>query len=527
MTKILIPVAIVALSLGIFWQMLHAQDGGVIAYGSLITGQLDDTQPTQTYTFQGTEGDYVLFTALPASQALFPVLTLETISGDVIATSGTQQGIYNRGGITLATTLPFSGDYVLTVGRVQGTGVYILRADGLPAQQNQIQPGDPVLIELSPNVPFQTFQFNGGTLRLNATTSDFGFVAEVYSRNGQVTTFYGGQLEDAALTLPPLDNDAYTVVLYSTQPTAAGTVLFFLEDTAATDLPVLSPTGCTLIVLQQSFGANVRRGPGTDYDIITTLSVHEEVAVIGQFEAWLQVQLLDGQTGWVFNELGAAQGTCDTLPVIPELPEQPVPLVGENPLTLAQLITSTPFIPTATATNTPTSTPTTTPTNTPTVTFTPTPTFTATPTHTPTFTPTPTNTATATPTPTVTATPTQAVFGTPVTSSDAAPFALTVGAGENPSLTGTLSAADPTDVIAWQVDTAAGERRVTIQLACDSTAAGNVMFEITIQEAPLLRYNCGDQFTFTATPTASNNGRIRISAVDGGTHTWQVFITDS
>ncbi|MEL6272059.1 MAG: hypothetical protein AAFR22_19800 [Chloroflexota bacterium] len=236
---------------------VSAQNGGLIAYGALVNGELTNDVSLVEYTFAGGAGDLVLFTVLPADRDLFPLLTLQNANGSVIATSNFEQGLYNRNGATLALRLLEGGTYTLAVGRLQGTGQYALRVDGLSTAENAIPYGEPVLVQLSPETPFQTFQYGGGLLRMNAIDAESGYIAEIFSRQGQAARVYGSIAQDVSISLPLLEEDFYTVVLYATNPTSTGSVLFFLEDMLASDVPVVSPTGCIFVVNADQFGANI------------------------------------------------------------------------------------------------------------------------------------------------------------------------------------------------------------------------------------------------------------------------------
>ncbi|MEM6528042.1 MAG: hypothetical protein AAF653_07085 [Chloroflexota bacterium] len=179
--------------------MTHAQDGGLVAYGALVNGELTDELSLVEYTFAGSAGDMVLFTAMPTTRDLFPLLTLQNAAGDVIATSNLEQGLYNRNGATLALRLAAGGTYTLTVGRLQGTGPYTLRVDGLATAENVLPVGEPLLVNLSPENPFQTFQYGGGLLRMNAIDAESGYIAEVFSREGQVGRLYGSIAQDVSI----------------------------------------------------------------------------------------------------------------------------------------------------------------------------------------------------------------------------------------------------------------------------------------------------------------------------------------
>jgi cobalamin biosynthesis Mg chelatase CobN len=49
--------------------------------------------------------------------------------------------------------------------------------------------------------------------------------------------------------------------------------------------------------------ANVRTGPGTTYDKITTLVQGDTVKIISEENSWYKVTLSDGQEGWIANWL--------------------------------------------------------------------------------------------------------------------------------------------------------------------------------------------------------------------------------
>lgn len=62
-----------------------------------------------------------------------------------------------------------------------------------------------------------------------------------------------------------------------------------------------SVTGKTVTVSGKA--ANIRTGPGTNYEIITTLSNGKKAAFIEQENGWVKLILSDGQEGWVADWL--------------------------------------------------------------------------------------------------------------------------------------------------------------------------------------------------------------------------------
>ncbi|MEL7236887.1 MAG: SH3 domain-containing protein, partial [Chloroflexota bacterium] len=326
----------------------------------------------------------------------------------------------------------------------------------------------------------------------------------------------GSIAQDVSISLPLLEEDFYTVVLYATNPTSTGSVLFFLEDMLASDVPVVSPTGCIFVVNADQFGANIRTFPDLDSELVTTLPIRTEIPVLGRNGAWLNVQLVDGRTGWVFNEAGLGRGTCDSVPLFLDLPPQTAPLAVDGaPLRPLNVETSTPFIPTDTPTPTATSTFTPTPTFTFTPTFTPTPTAT----FTPTLTPTATSTPTVTPTPTLTETPTQQAV-------DESDQTLIVNPASTASVAGTIGRGDTTDTVTWQVQNAGADLPVTFTFECTGINIESLVFRVSVGNAPPLPYRCNERVEFTSSATANNLGQIEVisEAPDAGVD-WLVRAT--
>ncbi|MEI6510331.1 MAG: SH3 domain-containing protein, partial [bacterium] len=81
--------------------------------------------------------------------------------------------------------------------------------------------------------------------------------------------------------------------------------------------------------------ANIRGGPGTSFERITSLDAGTPVVILGSAwtvdeELWYQVQMPDGEAGWIFNDL---------LAVAADLTRTPTDLVGS----LVRLKADTPF----------------------------------------------------------------------------------------------------------------------------------------------------------------------------------------
>lgn len=75
--------------------------------------------------------------------------------------------------------------------------------------------------------------------------------------------------------------------------------------------------------------ANVRSGPGTDFDRLGTIQPGENYIVIGRLSEWFQIEfpLSPSRTAWVFSGVVSVNGDVDR---IPDLSQQEVPTIDPN-----------------------------------------------------------------------------------------------------------------------------------------------------------------------------------------------------
>jgi hypothetical protein len=127
----------------------------------------------------------------------------------------------------------------------------------------------------------------------------------------------------APATVPPT---AVTAVRGTPSPSAASP--------APAQTPATSPTPARAgVVVRAPVAANIRRGPGTEFPIIVTLAIGDELPATGRVQdgSWLFVTLTDG-TGWVaLDVIEVVNGAAASLPVVaaptppPAPPPTPVP----------------------------------------------------------------------------------------------------------------------------------------------------------------------------------------------------------
>lgn len=92
----------------------------------------------------------------------------------------------------------------------------------------------------------------------------------------------------------------------------------------ATNTPAPTPTPETARLVSTQ-NTNVREGPGTNYRVVTQLKAGQPYLIFGKNDAgtWWQIDIGNGNKGWVFAELTTASGSLNTVGVITDIPDPP------------------------------------------------------------------------------------------------------------------------------------------------------------------------------------------------------------
>jgi hypothetical protein len=131
-------------------------------------------------------------------------------------------------------------------------------------------------------------------------------------------------------------------------------------------LPVPVQPGDSCIATVSGASIDLHSGPGTNYNVVQSVTAGDLLTAIGVNSGWYLVELQDDSEGWVAENTASLNGACDDLPFVPvpgaETPRTPTAEAGTA--TPSATVTFTPsWTPTstATATFTPSYTPTTPP----------------------------------------------------------------------------------------------------------------------------------------------------------------------
>lgn len=120
----------------------------------------------------------------------------------------------------------------------------------------------------------------------------------------------------------------------------------------ATLSPTVAPTLAPPRLVINAPLVNVRAGPGVTYDLVSTVERGEEFDIVGKNDAgdWWRFCCIEGQPGWVTDELVETTGAIDTVAVSNDVAAAP-PTATSAPAAAAPAApaaTDTPAAPTAT-----------------------------------------------------------------------------------------------------------------------------------------------------------------------------------
>ncbi len=207
-----------------------AQEGGTLAYGDRVNGEISADVPEVRYTFAGTEGDLITARMQATVQGLDSYLVLVGPDGTELATDDDSAG--NLNSLLGPYTLPTTGSYTLIATRFQrleglSVGTYELAL--ALAEVHPLSLNETLTVELNDVTPEMFFQFTGKAGDMfslfgqgQGGTSDYRL--DVRDTNGvYVNNIYGVAQGEASIDPLILPSDGEYVVVVSRQ-TQGGSV---------------------------------------------------------------------------------------------------------------------------------------------------------------------------------------------------------------------------------------------------------------------------------------------------------------
>ncbi len=327
-----------------------AQDS--LPLDQLVIGQIAAAGGNATYRISATSGQTLQIEVAEVTTGLAPQFTINNSSGAFV------QGIGNPSletGVKAVMTFTQSGEYFVSVSSANGTtGQFVIRiSNAVPAPAPVSLPvGQPVNGSLSSSQQI-IYAVTSGQSEL-VLSIEGGVSATLANAAGEIVATIAGGLNGGAFYLPAnvqtyqlqLSNDSeaatinYTVALNprgATVPAATPTPPT-VATPGATQIsqPVLPTTGDCVIATLRAEYVNVRTGPGTEFERITTIDPQRTYSVVGRTgdSSWYQINYGSG-SGWVAGFVTRRGGDCSNLPVTytppTAVPSQPSgQIAGDN-----------------------------------------------------------------------------------------------------------------------------------------------------------------------------------------------------
>ena len=218
----------VALLMGVLslTQTVAAQTGQ-IEYGTFTIASLDQNVQGGFFTFNGSQGDWVIVEAVALSGSLNPRITLLNASSETLTVNSDDPFQPGIGDARLMYRLPTTSSFTLLVEAENSTaGQYLLRLErrDLPGE-NPLGEGIITTANVSVEVPAQVYSIDsslGTTVSFSSPTAGFQYAAEVYTADGQLVAIHKGSTIEGSITVPASSGN-YTLVVQNLS-TISGTV---------------------------------------------------------------------------------------------------------------------------------------------------------------------------------------------------------------------------------------------------------------------------------------------------------------
>jgi hypothetical protein len=330
---------------------IDAQDGSdIIRLDERKLGDMNASNPQPTYRFNARANQSVTIDVTAITPQLALSFTIFAPNGALVVAVGNPS---EQARISDTLIFPIAGEYTIQISNVSDVeGQFILSifrpVPDVPAtpllrgeeQQDFLTQGNKAV--------FGVTAVEESSLELSILSADprFGLDINLEDESGETVAFISNSLLGTTLTIPT-GNMSYLLTLTNNHPTGEAIEYTVRVETPGVsepdqvstliptpqpfpspsptddgepDLPVLPASGpCVVATLGQI--VNVRSGPSTDYDIVTTIGAFTIYDVLGRNEdgTWLQIDAIP-EIGWIAASVTRQGGNCDALEVRPYEP---------------------------------------------------------------------------------------------------------------------------------------------------------------------------------------------------------------
>lgn len=314
-------------------------NGNLISYGESLMGSLSGIE-IATYGFEASANDVVEITVL--GFGFNPSLKLlDNTQTQVLAENANEIASSN---IELTYSIQSSGTYFIHVGSIDNS---IGGSFGLTLNQGQraLPPGIPLSLGSNPQGSISNRDLpivydiapnpNGvSTLQIRSLTGGYSPVVSILAASGEsIFSMNNPRLLGFSVLLAPSNEPLKLVIELGSFVGTANFEVTLADgaiDSDTSEIPINSnPTstedntigllsvpvaGCFLTVGQNT---NIRQGGSTNHPIVAILGENKYLVVIGYNavnSGWYQVQLPNGNNGWLASFVANTGGSCINLP---------------------------------------------------------------------------------------------------------------------------------------------------------------------------------------------------------------------
>jgi Bacterial SH3 domain len=184
-------------------------------------------------------------------------------------------------------------------------------------------------VEVTPGSAPLLYSLNltGATrVKLDTSTPDFAFAAEIHDSAGQTVAAFHERLQNIQFTLA---SGLYQLAVTSVDPKHSGTVSLALGDAViapeAIDGAAQHVLDCRVANTSPA-GVIVRSAPAAQYAVLGTLNQKGELPALGRTDnGWFSIAFGERQ-GWIKSDVVTPSGNCGALPLVrnPAIPVAPI-----------------------------------------------------------------------------------------------------------------------------------------------------------------------------------------------------------
>ena len=313
---LLISIAIIILSVPV----VQSQAGTTLSYGAGAVGAISAETPFAAYNFGAGQGDIISIQVNSLVPGFRPSASINSPSGQQLDFSSSDPYSIGNGNARIDVLITLAGNYTVQVGSADGSsGQFMIRLNGIQTANAQLlaSGGTPLPLAFVETSAFQVVavpQSPDGNQTLTINGGETGYSAAYFDSNGNLRDVLLPE-SGGTTTKTVSGGDGIYYLVVNNLDRAAVTIELILTGGSSTAPPTtnLPPPTNVCTITTGNGGTNLRGGPGTSYNIVTTMPGNTSYPVTGQNNGWYTIDY-NGQTGWLAGSVTTLTGPCSAVP---------------------------------------------------------------------------------------------------------------------------------------------------------------------------------------------------------------------